>query len=81
MGPRYESSDARNHRSRVRIAQLHGYLDAREGFPVARRQFLQLGLIVVTSIPVFLAPPIAYVLLYWTRGGSFRISSRDDDEA
>jgi hypothetical protein len=60
------------------LLALTGYLDAREGFPIARRQFIQLGLIVIASIPLFLAPPIAYVLLYWTRGGSFRLSYHDD---
>lgn len=59
------------------LLAITGYLDAREGSPIARRQFLQLGLIAVASIPVFLAPPIAYALLYWTRGGSFRLSHRD----
>lgn len=58
-----------------------GHLDAREEFPIARRQFLQFGLIVIASIPVFLAPPISYVLIYWARGGSFRLSYRDNDEA
>jgi hypothetical protein len=60
------------------LLAISGYLDARQGFPIARRQFLQLGLIIVGSIPVFLAPPIAYVMLYWTRGGSFRLSYDDD---
>ena len=58
-----------------------GYLDAREGFPIARRQFIQLALIAIASIPVFLAPLISYVLVYWARGGSFRLTYRDNDEA
>jgi hypothetical protein len=57
------------------------HFDACEGFPIARRQFIQLAVIVLSSIPVFLVPPLAYVMTYWAAGGSFRFSYRDKDGA
>lgn len=45
-----------------------GYLDSYDGFPIARRRWVQLALIVVSSIPVFLLPPIAYLIGYYLDG-------------
>lgn len=45
-----------------------GYLDSYDGFPIARRRWVQLGLIVVSSIPVFLLPPVAYLIGYYLDG-------------
>lgn len=42
-----------------------GYIDSYDGFPIARRRWVQLALIVVSSIPVFLLPPIAYLIGYY----------------
>lgn len=57
---------------------LIGHWDAREHFPIARRQFIQLSLIVVASIPIFLIPPAAYFATYWATGGSFKITRNSD---
>ena len=45
-----------------------GYLDSYDGFPIARRRWVQLALIVISSIPVFLLPPIAYLIGYYLDG-------------
>lgn len=45
-----------------------GYLDSYDGFPIARRRWVQLALIVVSSIPLFLLPPIAYLIGYYLDG-------------
>lgn len=45
-----------------------GYLDSYDGFPIARRRWVQLAMIVVSSIPVFLLPPIAYLIGYYLDG-------------
>lgn len=45
-----------------------GYIDSYDGFPIARRRWVQLALIVVSSIPVFLLPPIAYLIGYYLDG-------------
>ena len=42
-----------------------GYIDQKDGFSIARGQWLQAALIVVLSIPVFLLPPIAYTIGYY----------------
>jgi hypothetical protein len=60
------------------IFSLIGHWDAREHFPIARRQFIQLSLIVVASIPIFLIPPVAYFATYWAAGGSFKMSRNSD---
>ena len=56
-----------------------GLVDAREGFPVCRHQYLQLVVIVAASIPVFLLPPLAYAVTYWASGGSRRPCASDND--
>ena len=61
------------------VSALVGYLDSHEGWPISRKQYVQLGFIVVASIPVFLLPPLAYVLTYWAGGG--RHTSHRDDES
>lgn len=45
-----------------------GYIDSYDGFPIARRRWVQLALIVVSSIPIFLLPPIAYLIGYYLDG-------------
>lgn len=45
-----------------------GYIDSYNGFPIARRRWVQLAMIVVSSIPVFLLPPIAYLIGYYLDG-------------
>jgi len=45
-----------------------GYIDSYDGFPIARRRWVQLALIVVSSIPVYLLPPIAYLIGYYLDG-------------
>ncbi|WP_156409171.1 hypothetical protein [Mycobacterium sp. Root265] len=45
-----------------------GFIDSYDGFPIARRRWVQLALIVVSSIPVFLLPPIAYLIGYYLDG-------------
>lgn len=45
-----------------------GYIDSYDGFPIARRRWVQLALIVISSIPVFLLPPIAYLIGYYLDG-------------
>ena len=42
-----------------------GYIDQLDGFPIARRRWVQLALIVASSVPVFLLPPIAYLIGYY----------------
>lgn len=42
-----------------------GYIDSCDGFPIARRRWVQLALVVVSAIPVFLLPPIAYLIAYY----------------
>ncbi|MCV7282838.1 hypothetical protein H7J88_24690 [Mycolicibacterium flavescens] len=51
---------------------LAGHVDARARFALARRQWVPLAIIVTASVPLFLAPPIAYVATFWAAGGSFR---------
>ncbi|RAV18004.1 hypothetical protein DQP55_00465 [Mycolicibacterium sp. GF69] len=65
----------------VAICAMTGYQDVRGDFSVARRQMLQFCLLLIASIPVFLAPPLAYLATYWAAGGSFRLSSRAGDDA
>lgn len=45
-----------------------GYIDSYDGFPIARRRWVHLALIVVSSIPIFLLPPIAYLIGYYLDG-------------
>lgn len=45
-----------------------GYIDSYDGFPIARRRWVPLALIVISSIPVFLLPPIAYLIGYYLDG-------------
>ncbi|WP_395307496.1 hypothetical protein V4U86_19010 [Mycobacterium sp. AMU20-3851] len=56
----------------VTMLAFTGYIDSYDGFPIARCRWVQLALIVVSSIPVFLLPPIAYLIAYYidrpTRG-------------
>lgn len=42
-----------------------GHLDVREGFPLARRQFVQLGVVAISTIPIFLTPLLAYAATYY----------------
>ena len=42
-----------------------GYLDAHDGFPLARRQWAQCGVVVVSSVPIFCLPTIAYLTAYY----------------
>ncbi|MCV7209690.1 hypothetical protein [Mycolicibacterium canariasense] len=44
---------------------LTGYLDARDGFDIGRKQRGQLLIIVIASIPVFLVPALAYAIGYY----------------
>jgi hypothetical protein len=60
---------------------LTGHLDARERFPIARRQHLQLAVIVIASILVFLVPPLAYAMTYWAAGGRSISSHPNEDDA
>jgi hypothetical protein len=62
------------------LLAIVGHLDARERYPIARRQFVAFGLLVAASLPVFLVPPLTYVAAYWAAGGSFRLSYRGADE-
>ena len=41
-----------------------GYIDGYEGFSVARRQYVQLAVITIASIPLLLLPMLAYVAAY-----------------
>jgi hypothetical protein len=49
----------------VTMLAFTGYIDSYDGFPIARRRWVQLALIVVSSIPVLLLPPIAYLIGYY----------------
>lgn len=49
----------------VAMLAFTGYIDSHDGFPIARRRWVQLAAIVVSSIPVFLLPPIAYLIGYY----------------
>lgn len=42
-----------------------GYVDQLDGFPFARGRWLQVAVIVLASIPIFLLPPLAYVIGYY----------------
>lgn len=57
---------------------LIGHWDAREHFPVARRQSIQLSVIVVASIPLFLVPPVGYFAAFWAAGGSNKTRQSDE---
>ena len=52
----------------VAMLAITGYIDSYDGFPIARRRWVQLALIVISSIPVFLLPPIAYLVGYYLDG-------------
>jgi len=41
-----------------------GYVDGHDGFPIARRQRVQLAVVTVASLPLFLLPPVCYALTY-----------------
>ncbi|MGV9797805.1 hypothetical protein ACWDTP_07070 [Mycobacterium sp. NPDC003449] len=59
------------------LLAVTGHLDVRDRFPVARRQFVALGVVAVSSIPIFLSPILAYaVTYYWLAPGS---STRRDE--
>ncbi|MGU3499437.1 hypothetical protein [Mycobacterium sp. C31M] len=42
-----------------------GYLDAHDGFTLARRQWTPGAVVVISSIPVFFLPTIAYLIAYY----------------
>ncbi|MDH6198804.1 hypothetical protein M2272_005464 [Mycobacterium frederiksbergense] len=50
----------------VAILAFVGYIDSHENFPVARRQYVQLAVVVIASIPLLMLPPIAYALGYYS---------------
>lgn len=56
----------------VILLGVTGHLDVREGFPLARRQLVQLGLVAISTVPIFLTPLLAYVVTYYwlTPGGA-----------
>lgn len=57
-----------------------GHFDMRDRFPVARKQYVPFAVVVVASIPLFLAPVLAYgVTYYWLAGGDAQ--DRDSDDA
>jgi hypothetical protein len=58
-----------------------GILDHRDNLPFARGQFGQFALVGFTSIPVFLAPAIAYVVTYYWLSGRGRIDHELSDDA
>jgi hypothetical protein len=65
----------------VALLAFTGFIDARERFPVSRRQYVPLAVTVIASIPVFLVPPLAYVMTYWAGGGGSKTSRIDEDDS
>lgn len=49
----------------VVMLAVAGYIDHLDGFPIARGQWLQAAVTIVASIPIFLLPPLAYVIAYY----------------
>lgn len=53
-----------------------GYIDAYEGFSIARRQRIQLAITTVASVPLLLVPLLAYAIAYLV--GRRTTASRDE---
>jgi hypothetical protein len=64
----------------VAMLAITGFIDARAPFPISRRQYIQLAVIVIASIPMYVVPPLAYLMTYWTGGSGSRSSRGEVDE-